>query len=287
MALRFYPDTNIVHELCSTLTPAEFDAKAKRNDIVLCLGHQTYELARSFLYNHSQEDVQKAFAFLAEIQSVEYLPDVNKSIEAEAHLAETGMFLVTVVGPFNQVAARQEMLRLAKGHSDIACDFIAKRERNISLDKIRITGQNQSAADKAKAMNKERTRKIKTFELLQKELAPERPGWLARFLQKKGHSITQTAIHRILANPDKYPLINTIINTQEYLYFITGFHRSVPGKDTLDDFRHLVESSLADVFVTKDEDLLSQASKTRPYKKSLHWQDFASDFNSTTRSHID
>ena len=274
MAIRFYPDTNVIHELCSAWTPSQFDLKARNSGAILCLGHQTYELARSFLYDHSQEAVRTAFVFLSEIECIEYLPSVNQSIEAEAYLAKAGMPLVTVVGPLNQIATRQELLKLAKGYSDDAREFISKREKNIAIDKMEVAKLNQSAVAKAKALDLKRTKQIKTYELLQKELKPGRPGWLKMFLQKKGFPLTLPAIHHILDNPTEYPLINTIVNSQEYLYFITAFHGMPPGKDTLDDFRHLVESSLTDIFVTRDGDLLSQALKIRPFRTSLSWQDF-------------
>jgi hypothetical protein len=277
MPLRFYPDTNTVHELWSAFTPTEFDLMARNKGFILCLGHQNYELARSFLYDHPQETVTRAFEFLSEIECVEYLPNVNQSIKAEAHLAKTGMPLITVVGPLNQAAVKQELTRLAKGYSDDARKFISKREQNAAIEKIRVTKQNQSSAAKARSQNGQKMRQIKTFESLQKELKPGRPGWVANFLRKKGHLVTQSAINRILNNPTKFPLLNTIVNTQEYLYFITAFHGTEPGKDTLDDFRHLVESSLADIFVTMDGDLLKQALKTRPFKPFRSWQEFKSD----------
>jgi hypothetical protein len=80
MPLRFYPDTNARHELCPAFTPTEFDLKARNKAFILCLGHQTYELARSFLYDHPQEAVPKVFDFLSEIECVEYLPNVNETL---------------------------------------------------------------------------------------------------------------------------------------------------------------------------------------------------------------
>ena len=257
--------------------PTEYDLMARNKGFILCLGHQTYELARSFLYDHSQQPVTKAFEFLSEIECVEYLPNVNESIEAEAHLAQTGMPLITVVGPLNQAAVKQELTRLAKGYSDDARKFISAREQNAALEKVRVTKQNQSSAAKASAQNGQQMRQIKTFESLQEKLKSERPGFLGNLLRKKGHPITQSAVNRVLNNPIKFPLLNTIVNTQEYLNFITVFHGTEPGKDTLDDFRHLVESSLADLFVTEDGDLLRQASKTRPFKPFKPWQEFKSD----------
>lgn len=276
---RFYPDTNVIHELCSALTPAEFDLKAQTAGLRLCLGHQTYELARSFLYDHPQGAVKRAFTFLSEVRCIEFLPDVNHCIEAEAYLAQAGIALVTVVDPLNQVATRQELMKLARGNADDACAFISKRENNIAIDKMKVTKQNQSAAEQARAIDRQRARQVKTFELLQRELKAGRAEWLKKFLQKNGQSLTISAINRILNDPSRFPLLNTIVNSQEYLYFISAFHRTSPGKDTLDDFRHLVESAWADKFVTKETNLLHQAAKICPFKACVSWQEFKCVFH--------
>lgn len=278
MSIRFYPDTNAIHCMCSLWTPAQYDEKAHAGGYTLCLGHQTYELARSFLYNHSQEAVKKAFGFLAELECIDYLPDVNARIEAEVYLAETGMQLITVVAPLNRVAVKQELLRLAAGLADTACEFISKRESNVSRDKEAVTKLNQDVSAAASALDPKRFKAIKTYETLQKELTPGRSGWLNNFVRKKGHLVTRHTTDRILADPTRYPVLNTIVNSQEYLYYITAFQKSAPGKDTLDDFRQLVESATSDIFVTRDRNLLSQRLKIRPFKQSASWEDFKCSF---------
>lgn len=279
MACRFYPDTNVIHLIRSSWTPVQFDSKARAADYTLCIGHQTYELARSFLYDHCQQDVKEAFDFLAEIECIDYLPQVNSCIEREIYLAETGMSLVTVVGPLNRAATKQELLKLARGSADDARSFIAKRERNVAEDKKRVTELNQASAKAAKALDRRRTKAIKSYEMLQKELAPAHPGWLQDFAKRKGHKVTRYGIDRILADPVRYPLLNTIVASQEYLYYITAFHKTEPGRDTLDDFRILVESSVCDRFVTNDEDLIKQSRRIRQFSPALSWAEFKVAFD--------
>jgi len=62
--------------------------------------------------------------------------------------------------------------------------------------------------------------------------------------ENNGQSVTLNAIERVLANPSRYPLLNTIAPSQEYLFYINVFQRTKSGKDTQDDFRILVESSV-------------------------------------------
>lgn len=279
MACRFYPDTNVIHLIRSLWTPAQFDRKAVAGGYTLCIGHQTYELARSFLYDHSQQAVKEAFAFLSEIECIDYLPDVNSYIERELFMAKTGMPLVTVVGPLNRIATKQELLKLSRGAADVARSFISERESNVAKDKERITKLNQAVVDKAKALDRERAGAIKTFEMLQKELKPGRPSWLKQFAERKRRKVTTYAIDRILADPLRYPLLNTVVFSQEYLYFISTFHKKAPGKDTLDDFRQLVESSVCDLFITNDENLLRQSQTIRPFKPALSWEKFRVAFD--------
>jgi hypothetical protein len=278
MPLLFYPDTNTIHLIRSTWTPAQFDSRASALGFTLCIGHQSYELARSFLHNHSQRAVQDTFAFLAEIECIDYLPNVNASIAKELYLAKTGLPIITVVGPLNRTAVKFELLRLARGSAHEARRFIARRESNIAKDKKRITQLNQESARKAELLDPSRANAIKTFERLQEELATGRAGWLHNFSKRKGHKVPLRAVERILADPARYPLLNTIVSSQEYLYFITAFQKSEPGKDTLDDFRHLVESSICDLFVTNDLSLIRQAEKICPYKPTWTWESFKSHF---------
>ena len=79
------------------------------------------------------------------------------------------MPLITVVGPLNQAAVKQELTRLAKGYSDDARNFISKREQNAAIEKVRVTKQNQSSAAKARAENGEKKQQIKSFESLNKK----------------------------------------------------------------------------------------------------------------------
>jgi hypothetical protein len=280
MPTRFYPDTNVIERISSSWTPTEFDKKARDGGYILCLGHQTYELARSFLYNHDQEAVKTALAFLSEIECIDCLPTVERRIEAECYLARTGMSLITVMGPLARAATKEELWKLARGSADEATEFIAKREANVAKDKERVTELNQTAAERAKEIDPKRAAAIKTFEDLQKELTPGRAGWLKNFAKKKGYEATNDTMGRVLADPIQYPILNTVVSSQGYLYFITAFHKTAPGKDTLDDFRHLVESAMCDLFVTDDADLLKQSKRIRPFKPVASWSEFKTAFDS-------
>jgi len=274
MPHKFYPDTNVIHFLRAVYSPEEFDLYAGAGGYVLCLGHQLYELARSFLYEKAQAAGRDAFAFLSQIQFIEYLPAIAKRIEAEFHLAETGMVLVTVMDTINQAATKQEILKLSHGSAKEACRFIKEREAKIVMDRERITELNRGVAKAARRVAPKRASALKTFESLQEELKPGRAGRLMQFAKRNRIKVSEGAIGRMLSSPERFPLVVTQLFAQEYLFYISASHKTAPGKDKLDDFRHLVESATCDLFVTDDGDLLTQSQKIRPFKPPMPWGDF-------------
>jgi hypothetical protein len=115
--------------------------------------------------------------------------------------------------------------------------------------------------------------------MLQKELKPGRSRRVKQFAVRKGRRASTYAIDRILADPMRYPVLNTMVSSQEYLYYISAFHRTEPGKDTLDDFRLLVESALCDLFISNDGGLVKQSQKIRPFKPAVSWAEFKAAFD--------
>ena len=100
MAIRLYPDTNVVHRLREKWTPAEFDQRAAARGVVLAVGfHVLYELGRGFVGGRSASEVRAACHFLAEIRNVEHLPQAREIIRAELFQAELGVPMLRCCHP--------------------------------------------------------------------------------------------------------------------------------------------------------------------------------------------
>lgn len=131
--MKFYPDTNVVHRLRDSWSPASFDALLRSRGTTLTLGsHVIYELARAFLTGRNVEDVKATCNFLADVSEIEFQPALLRLIESELHLAETRIPLLTVLEPLNQVSTRLELRRLARGDAAGATQFISQREAHVA-----------------------------------------------------------------------------------------------------------------------------------------------------------
>ena len=68
---------------------------------------------------------------------------------------------------------------------------------------------------------------------------------------------------KILMKPRKCPMITTLIKSNLFLNFkVLKFGGC--SHDTLDDLKHLINASYADIFVTEDKNLLSYTSDINP-----------------------
>jgi hypothetical protein len=108
--LRFYPDTNAVQRLAESRSPEDFDRIARRRGLVLALGsHVVYELTRGFRDRNHRAAVSGACRFLSAVDRIEFQPTVQAIVRAEFYRAKTGLELVTVLSPANQLLTKQEV----------------------------------------------------------------------------------------------------------------------------------------------------------------------------------
>jgi hypothetical protein len=268
MPTRVYPDTNIIHLLGSAWTPSEFDRRAAANDLVLALGlHAMYELARGFLYPPHIETVRRAFEYLGQIERVEYLPSVNEMLRAEFDHARLGVPIITVIGRMNQVSTKLEIARLARGYSDRAAEFIARREAGV------VAIHHGSALANIRQLA--RLRREKTFEDFRRRVAPATRALVLDLARSHSVRHPEVLVERILGTPSRFPAVSTWLSVQLYLSFVAVVHGTPPALDKRDDFRHLVESPQCGYFVTNDAQLLGYAKRLSAYRPSVSWDEFA------------
>ncbi len=80
---------------------------------------------------------------------------------------------------------------------------------------------------------------------------------------------------KILRNPDKFPLIVTLIKANLFLNFRALKFRAC-SHDTLDDLKHLINASYTDVFVTGDGKLYNYSKEIHTDLEILSQDDFLS-----------
>jgi len=51
-------------------------------------------------------------------------------------------------------------------------------------------------------------------------------------------------------------------------------HGDIPGKDKIDDYRHIIEASYCDVFITGDAQLQKTVPRINPEVEVVEWNNF-------------
>ena len=273
--IRFYPDTNVVHLLEQTWTPEAFDARARAADHVLALGfHVIYELARGFGRPARRPAVSAACRFLSAIQRLEFQPDIHAIVRADFHRAVTGLELVTVLSPANQLLTRQEIVMMAAGRTAAAAlPFIEKRESRTRLYHPQTALANMRSIRSALDGNALARRLCRTFQGFRQYMSLTAPPMLRRLASGQRVRVTEPGIRLILADHERFPVVTTWLNAQWYLMWVSTMYQNVPARDKLDDFRHLTESARCDVFVTAERGLLKRAHDIRPFRPTISWDD--------------
>lgn len=272
---RFYPDTNAVHLLEQTWTPEAFDARARASDHILALGfHVIYELTRGFRKPEHRCAVSAACRFLSEIRRVEIQPDIHAIVRADFHRAVTGLELVTVLGPEDQLLTRQELMTMAEGRTTAAAlPFIENREARARLHHPQLATANMRSIRSALARNALARKLCKTFQGFRQYMSLTAPPLFRRLALGQRVRVTEPGIRLILADLGKFPVVSTWLNAQWYMMWVSAKDRNVPARDKLDDFRHLTESARCDVFVTDDRGFVKRAHNISPFRPTISWDD--------------
>lgn len=280
MQRRFYPDANVVHLVQATWGTTGFEERARSADCHLALGlHIIYELARGFIFPRHIETAKGVFKFLSELDRLELLPPLDAVVRAEFHLAATGVPIITVLEPHNQLLARQEILKLASGYADDARQFISARESDISLRHPEIARSNMMLARDFLSRNPDRRPQMRTFAGFREQVLPTGRQTLRNLATRHGITVHDSRLDAILNDPGLFPVLNTWLNAQWYLVYVSAMHQAVPSPDKLDDFRHLIESANCDVFVTNDTELVHRSQTIQPFRATSSWNNFEDWFS--------
>ncbi len=279
--MKVYPDTNVAHRLRKSWSPTSFDALARSRGTTLALGlHVVYELARAFLSGHNVDDVKTTCNFLAEVSEIEFQPALLRLIEAELHLAETRIPLLTALEPLNQVSTRLELRRLARGDAAGATQFISQREARVETLRQEIAFNNRNLLQGQLSEDRESKARRRTFAGFKEQVNNLGLGIdvLRQMSAQHGFGIRDSTYRTILRTPEEFPVLTTYLNCQWHMLFVAVMHGVDPAEDAQDDLRHLIESARCDLFVTADGKLLRRVSLLSPSRPGQSWEDFSKDF---------
>jgi hypothetical protein len=81
----------------------------------------------------------------------------------------------------------------------------------------------------------------------------------------------------VVQRPADFPTLITWLHAQWYCAWIAARDRRPPGRDRLDDFRHLIESAQCAAFVTGESKLVAAGQVISPSRPCITWASLKAD----------
>ena len=233
--------------------------------------HIIYEMARIFCNKDGIETGAKLFTILRDLDPY-YQPPPEILHDQEILKLKKGTAVLPFLDPINLSITKQEVERLARGICDEkARNFIVNREAALrdkhpkfASDYINILAFNEEHVFK---------NSFRTFEDIYLELEDQMPELIYNFLNEKMQKVTLPEAHELYIGKDFFPAIRSTLRSHVYLCYICIKHKSVPRKDKIDDYRHIIEASYCDIFVTNDTQLSRTVSRINPDLEVLKGSD--------------
>jgi len=232
--------------------------------------HTIYELARGYLPAKSSNPERMAalFTILRDAQPA-FQPHLPALLGDELLKLRTGAAVLPFLDQLDDTSASQEVARLAEGHFDRrARDFISGKEHQKAEERL-AHGQYVEEAATIRQRNPA-ARSLKTYNDVWRYF--EEKGQfphIVRAIIDRDLSVTEAS--EMVARLDSFPATRNAIRANVYLMFIMITKHAKPGKDKLDDYRHMIEASYCAAFVTADNQQIGAAPFICPELTLIPW----------------
>ena len=246
----------------------ELRTRLRRRDIDPHFGlHGIYELARGFRSPSARTDAQRNFQIVAQLDPV-YGPTPDMLLDKELDQLRTGAAVIPTLDAMNHASAKYQVARMAEGlFEPEGEEFVREREANIQRDHPKYTAyQLREVRQTIGAGAHQPT----TFEEVVTVLDSEVPSMIRQILGNRATALEAAELHGRL---DRFPALRSIVRANLYLWAIPILHDTGASLDKLDDYRHVVEASYADVFVTGDGQLARTVPRIHPGLLVVNWDE--------------
>lgn len=232
--------------------------------------HIIYELARTFLNESERKTGAELFSILRDLDPFYQLPPEMLHAQEIIKL-RTGAAVLPVLDQLNLAATRHEVERLARDIFDEkAKNFIESREEDVKVNHPKFA--TDYIAQIKQTTNKPQFKKksLRTFDQVYTELENQIPDLIYRSLTGK---VTRSEALELAKRMSSFPAIRSTARSHAYLSAICIIHKNIPGRDKLDDYRHIIEASYCDIFITNDRQLSRTIPHINPDLRVLLWDD--------------
>ena len=213
-----------------------------------------HELARTFTSGHATEG-KALFAFVRDLYAqIDHPPVVLWSRERK--YLDGGVPVVSRLDSRNRRFTRSHINRLADGRLGSELTGLIHQR---AADKLKFGRSTEFFLEQVKQLRRDEPSaipKISDFPSAVKMFAPS----ALKFIQAMSDSpMSDDVAQRVLARIDELPAHRSHHRFWLYMMFICIKTKQVPGRDKLDDYRHVIEASYCDIFVSRDRQQLYAA----------------------------
>lgn len=170
-------------------------------------------------------------------------------------------------------AIKFELYMLARGHVREAKRFIDDREQRFKLNHPKISRRAREMVREIVRLNPHVQPHLRSWEGFR---AAMQPLWDWHVLEATG-PLPKGIVQSVFTRPADFPVLNTWLNSQLHLQFLAWNEKELPGQSRVDDYRIIIESNAADLFVTDDDRLFRRFSTINPFRRVIAWRNFLTD----------
>ncbi len=231
--------------------------------------HGIYELSRGLLSDVSRCDARRNFQILSELEAV-FGPTPSMLFALELDRLRTGAEVIPVLDELNRASAKYEVSEMAAGRIEAeGAAFVSRREASIARDHPRYVAHRLREVREVVA---EGAKRPKTFDEVLAAFDPQIPAIIR---QRLANEVTAPEAAELHVRLDHFPALRSSVRADLYLWAIPLMHDTGGSRDKTDDYRHVVEASYAEVFVTGDDQLARTVPRIHQGLRVLTWNEIS------------
>jgi hypothetical protein len=273
---RVYIETSAINQAVSNgISGNNLLTRLKRLRLAPVIGtHVIYELARTFFNPQYLKRARALFAVLRDLEP-SFVPQVRWLLIQEVDKLRHGTVVLPFLDYFNYVSTKYTIMQLAAGYFDKqAKTFIEGREREIRTC-LPPVSQEYLSSIKAMKIKDPGLRRMHTFTQLYTNMKYKIPHIIGQILAGQGVDaipVTISECIKLAHNLNSFPALCSTVRANLYWNSIHIIHDEKPALDKTSDYRHVINASYSDVFLTADVQLANTIPCISPSLEVMPWE---------------
>ena len=229
--------------------------------------HVIYELARIFLGGENLKTGCCIFQLLNELD-LSFQPPTDQLLRQELISLRTNAAVLPFMNTVNQASARTEIAQLASGNlTDEARSFIETLEADAARGHPQWADSVVSQVRALRRSDPTAVPRLKSLDDTVSYFEGQRdalPKLVQEVFRLQGDLLSRSESAEFVARLDSFPAVRSMVRAQCYLTLICVRDGHAPSFNNVGDYRHVIDASYCEVFLTSDKGLTSVALLLNP-----------------------